>query len=489
MQLNVFSRKIAMLLILGVCCSFSLSLAQSNLDTLGESESKVLPTLAVSKPTANFSSNRTCIYTAPNFLYFFNFSTKKVNYEWTFKGGTPSTYSGWNPPPIKYSEEGSFDVQLVAYNEAGADTMHLKEYVTVGHSLDFAANITTSSCGPLMTYFKDISKGCIVSWEWDFGDGSPYSHLEKPRHIYTTPGIYDVRLIATFEDGGQDTLVREEYIELSELGGSFEIQNSKSCTNDSVNFVIYANGNVIIEPEPGQMIFMNKPTDNATPELFKAAYKYTKAGKYKPIIRTLNSEGCMAVLPSVGEVVISEAPKPNFIADMHEGVKELTVNFTINETSTSPTNQYSWKFSSTDNDFVANSNEKNPTVTFSEAGTYDATLIAKNVEGCATEIQKKSYIKVDMMEDAFMAFNISSDNAIMMYPDEEAKNLNVSVNSLSEQKVNIQLYDDEGNLLAEQSRVLDGLKLMTINTSDLSKELSLVKITSENGVLIAKKKL
>lgn len=477
------------MLVLSMCCSVHFSLAQSENDSTLSSKSFVVPNPVVSKPTANFSSNRTCIYNSPNFLYFFNFSSKNVNYEWKFEGGEPSSYSGWNPPPIKYNENGIYDVQLVAYNDAGADTMLLKEYVTVGHSLDFAANITASSCGPLMTYFKDISKGCIVAWEWDFGDDSPYSRLEKPRHIYTKPGIYDVRLIATFEDGGQDTLVRKEYINLSELGGSFQMKNKMGCTNDSVYFEIYANGNIILEPEAGEMIFANKESADEVPQLFKIAYKYTKAGKYTPIVRTMNNEGCMAILPSAGEITIYEAPKPHFIADMHEGVKELTVHFSINESSPSANNKYEWIFNSSENDFVSNSNEKNPTITFTQSGSYNATLIAENEQGCKTMLKKESYIKVDKLEDAFMAFNISSDNAIMMYPDEDAKNLNVSINSLSQQTVVVQLYDEEGNILAQKSEVLDGLKLMTISTSDLLKEPSSVKITSENGVLIAKRKI
>lgn len=40
----------------------------------------------------------------------------------------------------------------------------------------------------------------IVSWQWDFGDGT-YSSLQNPTHIYTTPGVYNVVLIATNQCG------------------------------------------------------------------------------------------------------------------------------------------------------------------------------------------------------------------------------------------------------------------------------------------------
>ena len=47
---------------------------------------------------------------------------------------------------------------------------------------------------PLVVQFTDQSTGNPVSWEWNFGDGSPHSSARNPTHIYLLPGTYTVTL-------------------------------------------------------------------------------------------------------------------------------------------------------------------------------------------------------------------------------------------------------------------------------------------------------
>jgi hypothetical protein len=49
--------------------------------------------------------------------------------------------------------------------------------------------------------------GYIVSYEWDFGDGSPHGSGVTPSHVYTSRGIYTVTLTVIDNDGltGTDT--------------------------------------------------------------------------------------------------------------------------------------------------------------------------------------------------------------------------------------------------------------------------------------------
>ena len=50
------------------------------------------------------------------------------------------------------------------------------------------------------------------NWEWDFGDGAT-STDENPTHIYSDPGVYEVKLIGTVETGCNDTTELEVLIE------------------------------------------------------------------------------------------------------------------------------------------------------------------------------------------------------------------------------------------------------------------------------------
>ena len=47
--------------------------------------------------------------------------------------------------------------------------------------------------------------GEIISWEWDFGDGSPTSTEKKPTHRYGNEGKYEVMLTVTDNEGFTST--------------------------------------------------------------------------------------------------------------------------------------------------------------------------------------------------------------------------------------------------------------------------------------------
>ncbi len=40
-----------------------------------------------------------------------------------------------------------------------------------------------------------------VSYEWDFGDGTPTSQAASPQHVYAEPGVYTAKLTVTYADG------------------------------------------------------------------------------------------------------------------------------------------------------------------------------------------------------------------------------------------------------------------------------------------------
>ncbi len=62
---------------------------------------------------------------------FSNLSTNATTYQWNFAGATPSTSTDTNPTNICYNTPGGYDVQLIATNANGSDTLLLSNYIIV----------------------------------------------------------------------------------------------------------------------------------------------------------------------------------------------------------------------------------------------------------------------------------------------------------------------------------------------------------------------
>jgi hypothetical protein len=70
---------------------------------------------------------------------------------------------------------------------------------------------TTNGLSPFQVQFVDSTVPIASSWLWDFGDGNT-STDQFPKHVYTTPGQFTVKLIVNTTSGCIDTFEREQYI-------------------------------------------------------------------------------------------------------------------------------------------------------------------------------------------------------------------------------------------------------------------------------------
>jgi PKD repeat protein len=64
-------------------------------------------------------------------INFNNLSVNSNSYLWTFAGANPGTSTDANPQNICYPTPGNYDVQLIATNANGSDTLQLSNFITV----------------------------------------------------------------------------------------------------------------------------------------------------------------------------------------------------------------------------------------------------------------------------------------------------------------------------------------------------------------------
>ena len=72
----------------------------------------------------------------------------------------------------------------------------------------------TSGCVPLTVQFTDLSTGSVISWDWDFGDGTPHSSLQNPSHQYLNAGTYTLSLKVS-SDSCFDLEAKANYVTVS----------------------------------------------------------------------------------------------------------------------------------------------------------------------------------------------------------------------------------------------------------------------------------
>jgi hypothetical protein len=103
---------------------------------------------------------------------------------------------------------------------------------------DFNANMTDVSLGGSVNFTDNTWGANLVSWEWTFEGGEPAtSNAQNPTGIsYNTIGHYDVTLTVTNSDGQAETIVKHNYINVSEM---YNMQNGTVTT---CNALFYDNG-------------------------------------------------------------------------------------------------------------------------------------------------------------------------------------------------------------------------------------------------------
>jgi PKD repeat protein len=381
-------------------------------------------------------------------------STNAATYEWTFAGGTPSTSTTKNPTVV-YNQKGTFDVILIVSNAVYKDTLKLKNLVIVDEKPSTAftntvnkavVNFTNTStnaatylwefgdgktatkkdtnytflndgtykvtltstnpCGST-TYTKDViivtppkasfaaaqSSGCLpfvvtfdntssnntATYEWTFAGGNPSTSTDKnPNVTYATAGSFDVKLIVS-NSVYKDTLVKKAFVStVAKAKADF----SSTKNGLTVNFT---------NASLGAAAYTWTFGDGGTSALQNPAHTYTTDGTYNVKLIVTSNCGNDTIQKSV---TVQLPPKAIFKATTQTGCAPMSIDYSNQSSGANLT--YDWSFAG---GTPATSTDKNPTVVYSQKGSFDVRLITSNAAGKDT-ILSKNFIVVNTVPTA-----------------------------------------------------------------------------------------
>lgn len=310
-------------------------------------------------PVADFENDTICDGAITNFI---DLSTNAVSWEWDFGDGSPLDLN--QSPSHVFPSNGSFTVQLVVTNAfACTDTQQITAIVNPNPTALFEVD---TACFGYLNNFTDLSTGAI-SWQWDFGDTSPFNNNQNPSYTYSTEGTYSAELLVTNVFGCQDSLSLDAVV-LPQPEAGFE--NATVCAGDIVAF----SDTTLGAPNTWSWDFGDgSPLDNSQ----NPSHTYITGGVYNVTLIAGNNAGCLDT--TIVPVDVYTVPIPDFNADT---VCYLSVsNFTDLSTDAVALSTWEWDF-----DDGNTSNSQNPTYIFQAPGIYNVNLIVTNINGCDSTI-------------------------------------------------------------------------------------------------------
>lgn len=308
-----------------------------------------------------------------------------------------------------------------------------------GVQSDFVAIGTKGCTTPFTVSFTNLSNNG-TSFNWDFGDGNT-SIQQNPTHTYTTPGVYNVQL---YTDGGlcgNDTEIKNAYVDIQASNPCpVNMTPNTTTTLTDCEGILYDNGGpnniysnnqntiVTIAPAGATQIVLNVISFDIEP-FTNCGYDFVKIYDGADTNASLIGKYCNSNTPpsiinsTGGALTIYLHSDPGLELNGFEfewecvqsGSKPITqfsaannnicagdavtfTNQTVNATS------YSWSFSGGS---PSTSIATSPTVTYNNPGTYDVQLIGINANGNDTVLQT-SYITVDSVCSVVLTAGITN---------------------------------------------------------------------------------
>lgn len=330
-------------------------------------------------PTINFNNTTACLGDATQFTDLSAVNPGSMTgWQWNFgepSSGANNTSTQQNPTHT-YATAGTFWVTLIATTNQGCyDSIRLPVIVNAIPIPNFVGNTVCEGVGTKFTDASYANPGAVTGWSWAFGDGNT-STLRNPTHTYATAGTYAATLIATSNGGCTATISKN--ITVNPLPTA-QFTASAACLGSPTQFT--DNSIITAGTVTGWKWDFGDPGSGAsnTSNLPNPTHTYSAAGNYVVNLIATSNKGCQGTATQT--ITVHPPADPDFT------VTSVCLNnpSTFTDASTVPTGNivgWQWDFGEPASGANNTSNATNPQHTYSNCGSFNASLIITTSYGC-----------------------------------------------------------------------------------------------------------
>ncbi len=328
----------------------------------------------------------------------------------------PETCSAVNPksfelnPFVQYTSSGAYKISLTGTSINGCKEELIKT-ITITNNASPNPEFTLDSgrCAGTTNHFSVVDTTSVLSYSWDFGDGTSLAAGQNVSHQYMDTGNYEVQLSIAAANGCANTAIKNISIYNPPQSG-FNYDAGVICSNSPMSFT----NNTIFAGPDSLLSFQWNFNNEASINQKNPSYTFTTGGD-KNITLAASIPGCVSESSKV--VNIGDGPIVGF---NFFGTCQYEDFSFVNSTIGADITGYQWDFG--DGYFSTLTSPKHK---YAVGGDYAINLTASNAIGCNTTIQKIVQVrhipKLNFTNDL-----ACSDNTVTLFDKSTVQDANIS---------------------------------------------------------------
>ncbi|MBN8702345.1 MAG: PKD domain-containing protein [Bacteroidetes bacterium] len=319
-------------------------------------------------------------------------SSGGVSYSWTGPSGYTSAQQNATITGVLQTQAGTFSVVVTDANGCqGVATTNIS--VMPAPTAQFTAS---DVCIGTPVQFTNTSTTGTSS-AWTFGDGNA-SIQNNPSHNYNSAGNQTVSLTVTDPAGCSNTATQQVLVHDNPTV-TFTSDKISGCPELCVNFLNTSSVNYGDQVASQTWLFENGETST----LPNPAICFDSTGFYNVSLSVVSDAGCSSSSTINNYIQVYPVPVADFNANPNN-TSILTPLITFINKSDNISG-FTWYFG----DGKTENTEENPTHEYSETGTYYASLVVINENGCKDSTSRRIQINPDWILYAPNTFTPNGD--------------------------------------------------------------------------------